>query len=791
MYKESLVGNKSELVSQYPPTVSAQALSEKFGTTSDMYKEFMKRLKELLEKISYETSIKAKLDGWTNTIRTLYGYKPNLSLLVDHTYLVILAKIVTYLKLNNNRPDKKDIIEVLSGKYFMHRGITNFVDDLTFWLVNSKIKKKSLSLLWTFVEVLSDYNFSRIEEDIFRELYEEIIQRRERHKAGEYYTPEWLVQVILKEVTYLWGEKKDKAIPKILDPACGSGAFIFRAIEILRRKKVSMRDILKKVEGVDINPIATAIAKANYLIAIADMIKNSDEITLPLYTGDSLKPRGAFYDNVKSEKYDIIIGNPPWVVMRSMKNKEYQNFLKKEILEYGLLEKRDVHLFTQMELATLFFCKCADLYLRTGGIISFVMPRSVLAGTTHHINFREFKNPSTKLVKVIDLENVSPLFNMPSCVLVGLKGGVSKYPVPLESYNGKLSSKNARYYEAKRELSMKISRYTPPDFSIRRSYYYTQFRVGASIFPRSLYFVDLIPSKTKSSRFSIRTSEGIYRVVKDPWKVILESNKIEEDFLYATLLAWEIIPFGYVELRPAVLPIAEDSQGYRLINISGLRRNGFKGAAKWFKQAQEIWDERKTKKSKTRFPSLLDRLNYNGLLTIQNPNKRYVVLYNATGTNLFSCVVDKHSLPNFEFKGKEITPRRFIVDVKTWFFETNNKMEAYYLCAIFNSGTINRMMKPFQPRGLFGARAIHRRPLLFPISQFNGNDYLHIKLANIAKKCHSKIKSMRFAQGNNIRAKVRNELKREIMEIDEILSEVIPINMEDEQNDIQRPTITK
>ncbi len=80
-----------------------------------------------------------------------------------------------------------------------------------------------------------------------------------------------------------------------------------------------------------------------------------------------------------------------------MKNKESQNFLKHEVLKYHLLENKDVYLFTQMELATLFFCKCADLYLKGEGIIAFVMPRSVLAGTIHHINFRKFRKPPVKL----------------------------------------------------------------------------------------------------------------------------------------------------------------------------------------------------------------------------------------------------------------------------------------------------------------------------------------------------------------------------------------------------------
>ncbi|MCD6456070.1 MAG: N-6 DNA methylase [Methanophagales archaeon] len=671
-------------------------------------------------------------------------------------------------------PNRDEILDVISGKYFTAKGIANFLEeDFSLWLISPEIEDKSFALFCSIVEALANYDFFRIDEDIFREIYEEIIEREVRHKAGEYYTPEWLVQLILNDALALW-EKKD--IPKILDPACGSGTFLYRTIKILLEKGISLRDIIKNVGGIDINPIATIITKANYLIAISDLVKDLEEITLPIYTKDCLKSPDLFNYEIIG-KYDIIIGNPPWVVMRSMKNKEYQNFLKKEVLSYHLLENKDVHLFTQIELATLFFCKCADLYLKREGIIAFVMPGSVLAGTIHHINFRKFKKPPIKLIKIIDLEDVNPLFNMPSCVLIGLKDGTTKYPVLSERYAGVLPDRNVKFSEAKARLFTDVCKYNPPDFSAEPSYYFHKFKVGASIFPRSLYFVDIISHA--NSRATVKTSPEIYHMVKEPWKIVLEGC-VEDDFLYATLLAWEIIPFGHIKLHPVILPIREHFNGYRLLNSNELQRAGFTGAEEWLEKAEEIWRKRRTEKSEKRFPSLLDRLNYNNLITTQKSSRRYVVLYNATGTNLVSCVIDKSSLPCFIANGKEVKPKGFIVDVKTWFFETQNEMEAYYVSAIFNSEIINELIKPLQPRGLFGARAIHRRPLLFPIPKFNGNDDMHLKLADIGKECHEKVKAMKFAQKNNIRAEVRNTLKGEITEINQIVSKVISIRMEGE-----------
>ena len=751
--------------------LSAQAFREKFGSTSHIYSDIKENLESFWKEVKDEPGINTKVDNWASTVGTFYGYKPDISLFLDHTYLNILAKLAVYLKFEKS-PSRDEIIDVIGGKYFIAKGITNFLEeDFSLWLLSPKIEDKSFILFCSIVDALAHYDFSKIDEDIFREIYEEIVERKERHKAGEYYTPEWLVQIILNDVFAL----RKEGIPKILDPACGSGTFLYRAIRHLIEKGASLKDIIKNVAGIDINPIAAIITKANYLIAISDLIEDSDEITLPIYTGDCLKSPDLF--NYKIEKYDILIGNPPWVVMRSMKNKEYQNFLKKEVLNYHLLENKDVHLFTQMELATLFFCKCADLYLKRGGIIAFVMPRSVLAGTIHHINFRKFKKPPIKLIKIIDLEDVNPLFNMPSCVLIGLKDGTTEYPVLSERYAGELPDRNVKFSEAKAELSTEVRKYIPPDFSAEPSYYFRKFKVGASIFPRSLYFVDII-SRT-NSLVVVKTSYEIYHMVKEPWKIVLEGC-VEDDFLYSALLAWEMIPFGYIKLHPVILPMKEHLNGYRLLNSNELQRAGFTGAEEWFEKAEEIWHERRTEKSKKRFPSLLDRLNYNNLLTIQDPSRRYVVLYNATGTNLVSCVIDKPSLPYFIANGKEVKPKGFIVDVKTWFFETENEMEAYYLSAIFNSEIINELIKPLQPRGLFGARAIHRRPLLFAIPKFDGNDDMHLKLADIGKDCHEKVKAMKFLQKNNVRAEARNKLKGDITEINQIVSKFINIRMEGE-----------
>jgi hypothetical protein len=139
-----------------------------------------------------------------------------------------------------------------------------------------------------------------------------------------------------------------------------------------------------------------------------------------------------------------------------------------------------------MSLSALFFARCADLYLTDTGRIGMVMPRAVLT-TEQHSRFTSFSFKGSsqvlKLEKVLDLEQVSPLFNVPACVLVARNGQLNAlrqagpelvevtqdewgdvsvrgepveppvaqgttYPVPGIVFSGDVPSRNASWLEA-------------------------------------------------------------------------------------------------------------------------------------------------------------------------------------------------------------------------------------------------------------------------------------------------------------------------------------------------------
>jgi hypothetical protein len=145
------------------------------------------------------------------------------------------------------------------------------------------------------------------------------------------------------------------------------------------------------------------------------------------------------------------------------------------------------------------------------------------------------------------------------------------------------------------------------------------------------------------------------------------------------------------------------------------------------------------------------------------------VLYNATGSNIVSCVVDRELQTSTKPSKRNAGSGGFVADVKTWFYETNKEMEAYYLSAVLNSETINTIIKPLQPRGLYGPRAIHRRPLLFPIPRFDGDREEHARLAEIAKRCSREAKQLSMNGGGVSRTSIKSRLGSYLEEINSLV----------------------
>ena len=131
-----------------------------------------------------------------------------------------------------------------------------------------------------------------MQADVLKALYESLIDPAQRHDLGEYYTPDWLAAKVVRRAVA--GPLRQV----ILDPACGSGTFLFHAIKrLVAAAKAAgwsapriVEACADQVRGLDVHPVAVIIARVTWLLALGDVIaERRSDLHVPVFLGDSLQ----------------------------------------------------------------------------------------------------------------------------------------------------------------------------------------------------------------------------------------------------------------------------------------------------------------------------------------------------------------------------------------------------------------------------------------------------------------------------------------------------------------------
>ncbi|MDE2749306.1 MAG: N-6 DNA methylase [Chloroflexota bacterium] len=191
-------------------------------------------------------------------------------------------------------------------------------------------------------------DWSRIRPSIFGNIFEYSMDKRERHREGAHYTSELDIKRIVDPViAEPWRNDIDSVNELsnalrlyddlcnyvVLDPACGSGNFLFvayremKALESELRERIvelggdllqlTRRVTAKQFYGYDINGFAVELAKVSLMIAkklAADEFDTNEE-PLPLDNlDDNIKVEDALFN--EWVEFDACIGNPPYLGFR-------------------------------------------------------------------------------------------------------------------------------------------------------------------------------------------------------------------------------------------------------------------------------------------------------------------------------------------------------------------------------------------------------------------------------------------------------------------------------------------
>lgn len=272
---------------------TAENIVMDFGPTSPICREGLEILEEEWESIEAD-NVEILFDEWKRYLEIVHGSSDHSrELFIRHSYLSVLAKLMAYVQYSGGvLPDEDEVSDVITGEVFERLGIQNFIEEDFFsWISRDSANGADQRIAEHILARLRDYDLTKIEEDVLKALYQDLVTPGERHDLGEYYTPDWLAEEIVAE------ELEDNPEASVLDPTCGSGTFLFSTIRhkienVDKEGEDLLNHIFKNVVGIDIHPLAIIISRVNFLLALGDLLREerSGSVSVPVYLSNTIMP---------------------------------------------------------------------------------------------------------------------------------------------------------------------------------------------------------------------------------------------------------------------------------------------------------------------------------------------------------------------------------------------------------------------------------------------------------------------------------------------------------------------
>lgn len=248
--------------------------------------------------------------------------------------------------------------------------------------------------------------------------------KKRKQDFGIFYTPQEVVNFIF-EILKIWKDKEDTDtqrwqfrkphahFPSVIDPACGEGVFLKKAIDSGFTKPVY-------VWGVDLDEKVKEEWKK---ITLLKSFGSKANLDFHFYHQDGLLPipeKRVGHKKGGMNQYDAVVGNPPY---GGIGIGEITKELEKSLFEYeiwkravqkqsgavvtqlGLIENsikdRDKERLRNFPIEILFLDRFIQL-AKPGGWIAIIIPDGILTNSNSHY-VREFLSDRTKVEAIISL----------------------------------------------------------------------------------------------------------------------------------------------------------------------------------------------------------------------------------------------------------------------------------------------------------------------------------------------------------------------------------------------------
>ena len=488
---------------------------------------------------------------------------------------------------------------------------------------------------------------------------------------------------------------------------------------------------------------------------------------------------------IAEQKVDAIVSNPPWLTYSNSADIIREELRKLSEETYGIWAGGKNA--ANQDVATLFFCRTTDLYLKDGGKIGMVLPHSTLRAT-QHFKWRgglwQSQAKGNKCALSVDfhaktpwdLDNLEPntFFPMPgSVVFAQLKGKGSDLtnnkelvnalaPGQVEIWRGPTNT--PKVTRQVNDLEYNDGSYLSPYAAIAVT--------GARTADRRLFHVETAPNTVMMAIPNTwLTYPRTGKADKKDYDVsVLRGSPVHEDNLFAIYMGESLAPYVTLAPRTVALPADKNTMlmpmDHSLCPVNPktgkVRHNACevdttkldpRMADRWNKMAA-LWDANKKANDAK---SLYQRLDYNHLLTnqlgyLREPGDRPLrIAYTGSGEPTAALVTNDMA----------------ILDDSLYQVSCHSLEEAYYLLAIINSEALADAAKPFCPTNwAHKIRHLQKHLWKLPIPEFDPAESNHVALASLGKKAAEEVAAVieRLAAMENkplTSAKARAQLRNE------------------------------
>ncbi|USZ71981.1 Eco57I restriction-modification methylase domain-containing protein [Natronosalvus halobius] len=264
---------------------------------------------------------------------------------------------------------------------------------------NGKTRSAMRSLLGS----IEAKNLSTVDEDLLGELYEDLIPERERKSLGQFYTHPDIAEAICNWALQPQGD----GVPRVLDPASGSGTFPVAAYHRMQElaPTATHQEILDNITAIDINRFPLHLTELN--LASRTVLEGTSELHtvndsfFEVFPEDRRLSRGDDTGD-ESRKYDAVVANPPYIRQENLYPD--RDHFRSHLEKYGA-ENSNRYASGRNKLSTrsdayVYFVSHALQFLRDGGRLGFIIPTKWLT-TKYGESFQEFLYDQAKVHAIV------------------------------------------------------------------------------------------------------------------------------------------------------------------------------------------------------------------------------------------------------------------------------------------------------------------------------------------------------------------------------------------------------